>query len=116
MVLGKNWLYIPVESVTKSWIDRQLSRIYKCLQRCNQQQNTTIKNKIGHIKVIKQALTKKNSTRVYIGISRMKVFHFISRLFKKYIIFHCNIFKLHIWNKRDCNICLRILPHKKSYV
>lgn len=48
---------MPVESVTKSWIDRQFSRIYKCLQRCNQQQNTTIKNKIGHIKVIKQALT-----------------------------------------------------------
>lgn len=59
---------MPVESVTKSWIDRQLSRIYKCLQRCNQQQNTTIQKKIGHIKVIKQALTKKNSTRVYIGI------------------------------------------------
>lgn len=80
---------MPVESVTKSLIDRQLSRIYKCLQRCNQQQNTTIKKKIGHIKVIKQALTKKNSTRVYTGISRMKVFHFISRLFKK--IYHFSL-------------------------
>lgn len=69
---------MPVESVTKSWIDRQFSRIYICLQRCNQQLNTIIKNKIGNMKFIKQALTKENSTRVYIGISRMKViFHFI---------------------------------------
>lgn len=91
---------MPVESVTKSWIDRQLSRIYKCLQRCNQQQNTTIKKKIGHIKVIKQAITKKNSTRVYIGISRMK--YFISYLdYLKNISFFIAIFSNSVFGIRE---------------
>lgn len=66
---------MPVESVTKSWIDRQLSRIYKCLQRCNQQQNTTIKKKNWSYQSYKTSFNKEKLNKsihwniTYEGIS-----------------------------------------------